>query len=192
MMNLDKMNISSLVTKRSSEPVLRAKRQNPESVNWRARMKDPPVKNQGTCGSCWAFGAVNSLEGRYFALTGENVQFSEQEYLDCTMEHFYEKYKQSWAEDHSGCSGGWMHWAYDYSMDSKRMAKMEDFKYMAEDRGCNMEGVANGMTKADVTGIQWYRGSDDMLERGVVEGIVTVAIKVDSDFNYYREGSFFY
>merc|ERR1711881_604704 len=67
MLNLDRMNVSS-VMKRSSEPARLAKRQLPEKVNWLTRGGQPAVKNQGGCGSCWAFGAVSALEGRYFAL----------------------------------------------------------------------------------------------------------------------------
>ena len=189
MLNLDRMNMSTLLDKRSSEEhTRRVKRQIPEKVSWTARKGQPAVKNQGGCGSCWAFGAVSALEGRYYALTGDLVAFSEQEYLDCTMEHYYEKSKSSWAKDHSGCSGAWMHWAFDYSIDVNRMASMKDFPYMKQDRACNMEGVANSMTKADFKGIKWYRGSDDKLAEGVVEGVVTVAIKVNNDFSYYRTG----
>ena len=190
LLNLDRMNITDMRTKRSSDVTRRVKRQLPSKIDWVARKGQPDVKNQGSCGSCWAFGAVSALEGRYFALTGEMVALSEQEYLDCTMEHFYKKNKASWAKDHSGCSGGWMHWAYDYSIDTKRMASMADFPYKKADRTCNMEGVANAMDKADVTGVTWYKGSDAKLAEGVVDGVVTVAIKVVDSFSLYRQGIF--
>ena len=188
LLNMNPMNVTEEVTKRASSVPARVRRQTPASVDWLSRGAQVPVKNQGGCGSCWAFGAVSALEGRYFALTGDLIAFSEQEYLDCTMEHFYEKHGSSWAENHSGCSGGWMHWAYDYSKDTKRMASMADFPYVAADNVCNMASKANAMVKADVTGVTWYKGTDAKLAEGVAQGVVTVALLVVDTFQSYREG----
>ena len=80
--------------------------------------------------------------------------------------------------------------AYDYSKDFKRMASMKDFPYKAVDGTCDMSKVSNAMTKAEVTGVTWYKGSDAALAKGVVDGVVTVAIRVVKDFNYYRTGLF--
>ena len=54
----------------------------PSSIDWVDRGAQPAVKDQGSCGSCWAFAAVSAIEGRYYALTGDQEEFSEQELLD--------------------------------------------------------------------------------------------------------------
>jgi len=57
----------------------------PDSFDWREHNCVTPVKNQGMCGSCWAFSAVASMECVYAQNTGKLVSFSEQELVDCVL-----------------------------------------------------------------------------------------------------------
>merc|ERR1712060_169498 len=54
-----------------------------------------PVKDQGACGSCWAFSATGALEGLDFLLNGTLRSFSEQMFLDCDKNF-----------PNMGCNGG--------------------------------------------------------------------------------------
>jgi hypothetical protein len=65
----------------------------PASWDWRNAGISSPVRNQGSCGSCWAFAAVGALEGIYQIQTGNMVMFSEQQCISCN-------------EYGSSCSGG--------------------------------------------------------------------------------------
>jgi len=68
-------------------------------VDWVAQGAVNPIQNQGSCGSCWAFSAVASIEGAHWRSTGALGKFSEQELVDCAFLGGY---------GNLGCSGGLM------------------------------------------------------------------------------------
>ena len=65
-----------------------------DSVDWRTKGAVNPVKNQGQCGSCWAFSATAAIEGHNFIQSGTLLSLAEQEFVDCDTSSY-------------GCNGGW-------------------------------------------------------------------------------------
>jgi KDEL-tailed cysteine endopeptidase len=74
------------------------------SINWVTAGKVGAVKDQGQCGSCWAFSATGSMESAVAISTGRHVgNYSEQQLVDCSSSY-----------GNNGCSGGWYYWAWEY------------------------------------------------------------------------------
>lgn len=83
-----------------------------DSINWVEKGAVTGVKDQGQCGSCWAFSSTGALEGAHFVKTGTLVSLSEQQLVDCAR-----------TEDMQGCDGGDMYaafvWAEKNGMDTE-------------------------------------------------------------------------
>lgn len=96
-----KINFDDIADDDSDEPL--PKQNNDEDCDetddW-SYLYNGTVRNQGACGSCWAFAAIRALEGRC-KQSNIDVDLSEQQLVDCEPRSF-------------GCSGGHSFWAYDW------------------------------------------------------------------------------
>jgi len=106
----------------------------PDAYNWVDHGAVTPVKNQGQCGSCWAFSTTGNVEGLYFRKTSKLVAFSEQQLVDC--DHQCEP--QNPQDCDAGCNGGLMDNALRYIMD-KGLETEQDYPYQAVDMQCKYD-----------------------------------------------------
>ncbi|KAI9182756.1 hypothetical protein LWI28_028615 [Acer negundo] len=102
----------------------------PEDFDWREKGAVTPVKNQGSCGSCWSFSATGALEGAHFLATGKLVSLSEQQLVDCDHECDPEEAGSC----DSGCNGGLMNSAFEYTLKAGGLMREEDYPYTGTDR----------------------------------------------------------
>ncbi|XP_015742039.1 cathepsin L1-like isoform X2 [Coturnix japonica] len=157
-----------------------AAQKTPAEVDWRVKGYVTPVKNQGHCGSCWAFSATGALEGLVFNRTGKLAVLSEQNLIDC-----------SWKLGNNGCQGGYMTRAFQYVHDNGGMNSERVYPYQAKDTSsCRY----NPGDRAANCSTVWLvaPGSEAALEQAVAAvGPVSVAVDASSFFfHFYKSGIF--
>ncbi|KAJ7967272.1 Cysteine proteinase [Quillaja saponaria] len=103
----------------------------PADFDWRDRGAVTPPKNQGSCGSCWSFSTTGALEGAHFLATGELISLSEQQLVDC--DHECDPDEPGSCD--SGCNGGLMNSAFEYTLKAGGLMTEKDYPYTGTDRG---------------------------------------------------------
>nr|CAA70693.1 cathepsin L-like cysteine proteinase [Heterodera glycines] len=153
----------------------------PESVDWRDKGWVTEVKNQGMCGSCWAFSATGALEGQHVRDKGHLVSLSEQNLIDCSKKY-----------GNMGCNGGIMDNAFQYIKDNKGIDKETAYPYKAKTgKKCLFKRNDVGATDSGYNDIA--EGDEEDLKMAVAtQGPVSVAIDAGHrSFQLYTNGVYF-
>ncbi|PSR89486.1 Vignain like [Actinidia chinensis var. chinensis] len=150
----------------------------PPSVDWRKKGAVTPVKDQGQCGSCWAFSTVVGVEGINQIKTKKLVSLSEQELVDCDN------------KENQGCNGGLMDLAFEFIKQKGGITTEENYPYKAEDGTCDVSKENYPVVSID--GHENVPENDEAaLLKAVANQPVSVAIDAGgSDFQFYSEGVF--
>jgi len=147
----------------------------PASVDWITAGAVTPVKDQGQCGSCWAFSTVAAVEGWNFLKNGKLVSMSEQQLVDCSKDVCY------------GCQGGWPYKALEY-VEKSGICSEADYKYTARDGQCKDSTCTPVVAPGAITTYLNISNEADMLA-AVAAGPVSVLVEADrSAFQYYHSG----
>ncbi|XP_072932408.1 cathepsin L-like peptidase [Epargyreus clarus] len=152
----------------------------PTHVDWREHGIVTDVKEQGKCGSCWAFSATGSLEGQHFRKTGRLVSLSEQNLMDC-----------SWSYGNDGCAGGLMDKAYRYIKHNGGIDTEEAYPYEAKDGKCRYNLKNSG---AEVVGFVDVTAGNEQELLAAVATVGPVSVAIDAShlsFQLYSDGVYY-
>uniref|UniRef100_A0ACD5UFC7 Uncharacterized protein n=1 Tax=Avena sativa TaxID=4498 RepID=A0ACD5UFC7_AVESA len=144
----------------------------PESIDWRAVGAVTPVKDQGDCGSCWAFATVAAVESLNQIKNGNLVDLSEQELLDCGQYNCI-----------SGTASGAILWIWK----NGGITTEADYPYTGKKGVCDKTKL-NHHTVSVLTTKYVVSNNEQKLMEAVAKQPVTVAIEVAASFAKYKSG----
>ena len=139
------------------------------------------VKDQGRCGSCWAFSTTGALEGAYALKMNLLMSFSEQQLVSCD-------------DVDNGCNGGLMDNAFSWVKENRGLCYESSYSYTSGEEGstgqcdtsCQKDELVAPLYYTDV-----QKNSDLALMSAIAKQPVSVAIEADqSSFQLYKSGVF--
>jgi len=157
----------------------------PDYFDWNDKGAVTPVKDQGSCGSCFSFGALATLEGQLFIKQGKLVNLSEQNIVDC--DHECQMFPSGKICDY-GCDGGMEMNVYQYVIKNGGVDTYEDYPYTASEGYCKFDPsiAIGGFTNWTYVKVNQ---EDDLRQYLYDNGPVALGVHADEWF-YYSGGVF--
>ncbi|XP_030147203.3 cathepsin K [Taeniopygia guttata] len=150
----------------------------PAAVDWRKKGYVTPVKNQGQCGSCWAFSSVGALEGQLKRKTGKLLSLSPQNLVDCVA-------------NNDGCGGGYMTNAFEYVRQNRGIDSEDSYPYIGQDESCMYSPTGKAAKCRGYREIP--EGNEKALKRAVAR-IGPISVGIDASlpsFQFYSRGVYY-
>ena len=145
----------------------------PSAYDWRDYNRVSDVKDQGSCGSCWAFATVANLEGLYAAEKGVIKTFSEQMLVDCDTSD-------------SGCNGGLMEYSFTWLKKNGGIMYEADYPYKGTKSTCKSDSSkyadfkVTGYKKLGSSWSTWSAVDEDEIKEFLYEtGPLAIALNAD-------------
>ena len=145
----------------------------PSSYDWRNYNRVSSVKDQGSCGSCYAFAVTGNLEGLYAAKKGVIKTFSEQYIVDCD-------------DQDSGCNGGLMEYTFIWLKKNDCILTDSDYPYKGRVQTCNIDRSkcvdmkVTGYKKIGESTYTWFPIDEDEIKEFLYEtGPLAIALNAD-------------
>lgn len=151
----------------------------PATMDWRGKNVLTPVKNQGSCGSCWAFAATATVESAYaIATQTPPVVLSPQAYVSCMK-------NPDGCGGTGGCEGAIAELAFNYTI-TDGLPLESDYAYTASDTACKSFSPA-----VKVSGYKQLPANDAEALASAITTIGPIAVSVAaSQWSFYGGGVF--
>jgi len=154
-----------------------------DEIDWRSKNVVTDVKNQGQCGSCWAFSTAASVESAWAIAIEELHSLSTQQLLDCS-----DKY------GNQGCNGGLIDPSFQYIIDNGGIDLWDAYPYEAQTNfDCRYKNTSDAVGAYIDTFTDIKEGSEEALQSAVFEiGPVSAAVDASrSSFQFYSSGVYY-
>jgi len=155
----------------------------PLSVDWREKGAVTSVKDQGQCGSCWAFSSTGAVEGAWAISTGQLTDLSEQELVDCASGISYGS---------NGCNGGQMDGGFKYVIQNGQCL-LSDYPYTSGVSSISISYEKEGVCQKCSSVVSMSSCSDvksnDQISLKVAVAQQPVAIAIEADTRYFQSYS---
>jgi len=156
----------------------------PTAFDWRSKGAVTPVKNQGQCGSCWAFSSTGNMEGIWNISGNPLVGLSEQNLVDC--DHHCMQYEGESVCD-AGCDGGLMPNAFQYVIGNGGIDTENSYGYQGEDGSCHFKSANIG---AKFSNWNMVSGNETQMAAYLfANGPISIAVDAE-EWQFYIGGVF--
>ncbi|ABY65748.1 peptidase [Orgyia leucostigma nucleopolyhedrovirus] len=147
----------------------------PLNFDWRQQNKVTSIKNQGSCGACWAFATLASIESQYAIRNDRHINLSEQQLIDCDYVDM-------------GCYGGLLHTAFEQMIQMGGVKQEHEYPYAGVNKQCELNDITDDSFVVRIKGCYRYVVVREEKLKDLLRAVGPIPIAIDASgiVNYYK------